>query len=361
MNNLAYKMPLTTFNDNNTAKFPRTRYQGSKSKIVDWIIESSNSLEINTILDSFGGTGVVGYNFKKLGKKVVYNDIMTFNSMIATAIIENKDTYLSDDEIDELLYSEANDCPTFIQDNYKKIYYLDEENKWLDEMVYKINKMTDKYKQSIAWFAVIQSCIIKRPYNLFHRANLYVRTANVKRSFGNKITWDKPFEIYFRQFVHEANEAIFDNNKENIVLNQDATNINPKDYGIDTVYIDTPYISAKGVGTDYYDFYGFLEGMMDYNNWDKKILSSYKHKPIIGKGNKEWTGKNEIFDSFDKLFARYKDQQLIISYRNDGVPSISELKEILSKYKSDVYKVSSMDYKYVLSTRKTKEVLIIAK
>lgn len=45
-------------------KFPQTRYQGSKSKIVDWILESTKNLEINTILDAFGGTGVVGYNFK---------------------------------------------------------------------------------------------------------------------------------------------------------------------------------------------------------------------------------------------------------------------------------------------------------
>ena len=345
----------------NDAKFPTTRYQGSKSKLVDWIIESVKGIKINTILDAFGGTGVVGYNFKKLGKKVVYNDIMAFNSMIATAIIGNKDTVLSEEEIDELLYSEVNGNPTFIQENYKNIYFLDKENKWLDEMVCKISKINNKYKQAIAWFAVIQSCIIKRPYNLFHRANLYVRTATVKRSFGNKTTWDKPFETYFRQFVHEANEAVFDNGQDNIVLNKDAIDISPEVYGIDTVYIDTPYISAKGIGTDYYDFYGFLEGMMDYNNWDKKILSGYKHKPISGKGNKDWTGKNEIYTSFEKLFSRYKDQQLLISYRSDGVPSIPELKEMLSKYKRNICEILSTNYQYALSNKKTKEFLIIAR
>ena len=318
-------------------------------------------MEINTILDAFGGTGVVGYNFKKSGKKVIYNDLMTFNSIIATALIENKDTYLTDDEIDEILYSEAKDCPTFIQDTYKNVYYLDTENKWLDEMVYKVNKIADKYKKAIAWFAIMQSCIIKRPYNLFHRANLYVRTANVKRSFGNKTTWDKPFELYFREFVHEANEAIFDNKQDNIVLNKDVMDITPSEYGIDTVYIDTPYISSKGVGTDYYDFYGFLEGMTDYNDWSEKILSKYKHKPIIGKGNKTWTSPAEVFNSFEKLFEKYQHQQIIISYRIDGIPSIQELKDLLSKYKNSIYEIYSTDYKYVLSTKKTKEIIIVAK
>ena len=49
MNSLAHEAPLMTFYNNNTAKFPRTRYQGSKSKIVDWIIESSNNFKIKKI------------------------------------------------------------------------------------------------------------------------------------------------------------------------------------------------------------------------------------------------------------------------------------------------------------------------
>ncbi len=51
-----------------------------------------------------------------------------------------------------------------------------------------------KIKKAMFLWALFQSCISKRPYNLFHRKNLYVRTADVKRNFGNKTTWDKPFE-----------------------------------------------------------------------------------------------------------------------------------------------------------------------
>lgn len=36
-----------------------------------------------------------------------------------------------------------------------------------------------------------------------------MRTSNVKRSFGNKKTWDTPFVDWFLKFVKEANHSIF--------------------------------------------------------------------------------------------------------------------------------------------------------
>lgn len=49
---------------------PTTRYQGSKSKIVEWIWESIQDIEFESALDVFGGTGIVGYLLKMKGKQV---------------------------------------------------------------------------------------------------------------------------------------------------------------------------------------------------------------------------------------------------------------------------------------------------
>jgi len=38
------------------------------------------------------------------------------------------------------------------------------------------------------------------------------------------------------------------------------------DIKTDLVYIDTPYISAKGIGVNYFDFYHFLEGIVFMKN-----------------------------------------------------------------------------------------------
>ena len=342
--------------------FPQTRYQGSKAKILEWIWSNIEDIQFNTVLDAFGGTGCVSYMLKQKGKNVIYNDILQFNSIIAKALIENKNEILDEYDISNILTKhEFINYPTFIQDNFKDIFYLDEENKWLDIVVTNIRNMKNEYKQAIAWFALFQSCIIKRPYNLFHRKNLYVRTSDVQRSFGNKKTWDTPFEEHFRNFVKEANKAVFDNKAECISINYDALDIPIEQYNIDLVYIDTPYISGKGVGPDYIDFYHFLEGMINYDTWDKMIVNKLKHKPILGRGKSPWIKKNEIYNAFDSLFKKYKDSTIVVSYRADGVPSIDELINIMKKYKHNVKFVSSKEYKYALSIQKSKEVIIIGR
>jgi hypothetical protein len=60
----------------------------------------------------------------------------------------------------------------------------------------------NKYKQALAYYALFQPSIIKRPYNLIYsiEKNLYVRNADVERSFGNKTTWDALFDFYFKKF-----------------------------------------------------------------------------------------------------------------------------------------------------------------
>lgn len=46
------------------AKYPQTRYQESKQKLIEWIGECISPLEFNSVLDAFGGTGVVSHYMK---------------------------------------------------------------------------------------------------------------------------------------------------------------------------------------------------------------------------------------------------------------------------------------------------------
>lgn len=339
--------------------FPATRYQGSKFKLIDWISASVEPLNYNTVLDAFGGTGCVSHMFKRRGKEVTYNDLLKFNHIIGKALIENNQVLLDEEDV-QFVVNKHNgiEYPSFISDNFKDVFYLDEENEWLDIAITNISNLENNYKRSMAWYALFQSCIIKRPYNLFHRANLNVRTANVKRSFGNKATWDKNFLEYFSYFVKQANQAVFSNGQDCCSLNCDALDI--ANVNFDLVYIDTPYISGNGVGTDYLDFYHFLEGMLDYENWGERILKQYKHMPIQGRGENPWTSKAQVFHAFEQLFEKYQDSILVVSYRNDGIPSEEELVGLLRRYKKKIREIKSKDYKYVLSNNRSSEVLIIA-
>jgi hypothetical protein len=47
------------------------------------------------------------------------------------------------------------------------------------------------------------------------------------------------------------------------------------------VYIDTPYISSKGTGVDYLNFYHFCKGLVNYENWNNLIDNRTKNKKMF--------------------------------------------------------------------------------
>jgi len=340
------------------AIFPSTRFQGSKLKIVDWIWDAIKSLDFDTALDAFGGTGCVGHMLKARGKQVTYNDILKFNWYIGTALIENSATTLTDEDVEFILKKDEKvKYLTFVQDTFKDVYFTDQENQWVDVVAANIEQLDSLYKRALAYFALFQACIAKRPFNLFHRKNLYLRFSDVKRSFGNKATWDTPFEVHFGQFVAEVNQAVFSNGRQNKALNLDVFDIQGE---YDLVYIDTPYISRKGVGVDYLGFYHFLEGLVNYSKWPEMVDYKTKHKRL--KQNPSvWTDKNRILSAFDRLFSKFRESILVVSYRADGIPLIDELVRLLKKYKKTVEETKRKNYKYVLSINNSEEVLLVGK
>jgi adenine-specific DNA methylase len=343
----------------NLGKFPQTRYQGSKQKLLPWIWEHLKDLKFSTCLDAFGGTGCVAYMLKTHEKRVTYNDILVANAISATALLENGDVVLSPTEVDFLTRRhDAVLYPNFISQTFKEIYFTPDEDAWIDTVRKNITLLDNKYKQALAYHALFQACIVKRPYNLFHRANLYMRMSDVKRNFGNKTTWDKPFSEHFESFVAEANEAIFDSEVDCLVLNKDVFEL---ETDFDLVYIDPPYMNKNGVGPDYFDYYHFLEGLADYENWEHRLDRRKKHLPLIAKEKCIWLDTKRVLSAFDVLFDKFRRSILVISYRSDGTPSPQQLIELLRKQGKYVENCSNREYKYVLSSNGlSKEALIVA-
>ncbi len=340
-----------------TARFPSTRYQGSKAKLVDWIWEQIADLDFVTCLDAFGGTGAVAFRLKQEGKQVTYNDLLRFNYHIGRALIENEAISLSPEELDWVLQRHPGiSYPRFVQETFGDIYFTHEENAWIDQTVTNIRQLHDDYKFAIGFFALCQACIVKRPYNLFHRKNLYIRLAEVPRSFGNKATWDRPFEDWFRDFVAEANGAVFANGQGNRAVNHDALEV-PGEYEL--VYVDTPYISSRGLAVDYLSFYHFLQGLAEYDEWAKHMDTRSKHR-AFRRRHSEWTDAPRIRGAFDRLFHRFRDSIIVVLYRSDGIPSEDELASVLGRYKTHVRVEHFGPYKYVLSTNSgSNEILLV--
>ena len=351
-------MSQDTFDFAQKGKFPSTRYQGSKQKFIDWIWLCIKDFKFDTCLDAFGGTGCFAYKAKQWRKSVTYNDILPFNSIIGKALIENQGSRLTEDDVRMILdLNAAKGSPTFIQDTFHDVYYTDEENRWLDSVSWNIRRMTDPYKQAMAYFALFQSCIIKRPYNLFHRKNLYVRMQEVERSFGNKRTWDTPFEIHFKKFVNEINQASFNSGVHCRSICKDALKVSGQ---YDLVYVDTPYIGEGGKSVDYAGFYHFLNGIADYDHWKEMIDYETPHKRLK-REYCPWCDKKMISQEFKKLIDHFSSSILVVSYRSDGIPSVDELCDMLREKYSRLSIYESWNIKYALSKTASQEVLLLAR
>lgn len=344
-------------------KFPTTRYQGSKRKILPWIYDCIKDIEFTTVLDAFGGSGMVSYLLKKMGKSVTFNDILRFNQIIGESIISNNEFLLTDSDV-KCILNKRKERKTFISDNFQGIYYLEEENIWIDTIISNIDDLGKKYvgdelkyKKAIAYNALFQSCLTKRPYNLFHRKNLEMRTRDVQRNFGNKTTWETPFPNHFKKFVAEINQSIYKSEMPCYSINKDVFAIDNVAY--DLVYIDSPYIKKNdghNESSDYLKCYHFLEGISNYDNWNELIDNNTINKRIKKDTIPNYFTPQKALNTFEKLIEKFQNSIIVISYKYGGSPSIEELSEMLRRYKQQVLTYDK-HYKYALNKQNGNAVL----
>ncbi|MCB9640777.1 MAG: DNA adenine methylase [Myxococcales bacterium] len=338
-----------------TPTFPSTRYQGSKSKLIPWLWSILSRYPFETALDAFGGTAVVSYLLKQQGKQVTYNDILPFNVQFGRALIQNDDILLDPEDIEHLCNEQPQtEYLSIVQKHFQDIYFTEEENAWLDRAMLHLEQIQSPTKRALGFFTVAQACLAKRPFNLFHRKNLYLRFAEVDRSFGNKASWDRPFEEWIPRIAQEANQAIFRGQRPCIATSYDAAQV-PGEF--DLIYADPPYISEKGQAVHYADFYHFLTGLCLYREWPEQIDYKAKHRRLK-RSPSPWSEKAHITQAFDDFFAAYPHAILAVSYRSDGIPSAEDLHTLLKRHRPRVEVHLYGDYQYALSKNKRSQELL---
>lgn len=319
--------------------YPSTRFMGSKSKLLDEIWSVASNFEFNTVLDLFSGSGIVGYMFKAHGKEVTSNDYMAMSASFTKAMIENSSVKLSRPEILSL-FDEPTSCDDFVQKTFASLYFADEENKVIDNIRANITCMRNPYKRAIAMSALIRACIKKRPRGIF----TYV---------GNRYNdGRKDLKMSFQeQFVEAAeaiNEAVFDNGKANKSYNTDAMTLRTE--VPDLVYIDPPYYSPLS-DNEYVRRYHFVEGLArswkDIEIQENTITKKFKSYPT------PFSTQKGAADAFNKLFKKYENSILIVSYSSNSLPSLDEMIDILSTHKLHV-EVIPVDYRYSFGNQKNK-------
>ncbi|MCP4678276.1 MAG: DNA methyltransferase [Deltaproteobacteria bacterium] len=341
-------------------RFPKTRYLGSKRKLLNLLQDVFSRLEFDSALDPFSGTGAVAYLLKTMGKSVTASDALESNVVVARALVVNNETTL-DSTVDSLVggLPDPEALVGFIERTFDEVFFERDENRFIDGILPRIRELSAA-KSDLALYTLFQACLAKRPYNLFHRANLSMRRKKVSRSFGNKTTWERPFPELIKRFAAEADGAVFDSGRTCHAIRADVLEIDPA--GHDLVYFDPPYVSAKGARVDYLDYYHFLEGLCSPENWEGRILHRYKHKPLEGKGESPWSDPKRIEEAFESAVNRFSRSTIVISYRSDGIPSIDDIAGYLEKAGKRVEIINAGKYTYALSrNRRSREVVLVGR
>jgi len=341
-------------------KFPTTRFQGSKRKILSELATAMSTLNYNRPLDMFCGSGIVSLMFRFLGDNVSSNDFMLYNQNTAkvfqTFTPELLNSLDARKDLENLLYEAPLSDDKLVSQIYDEIYFTKDENIEIDRFCQNIHTYDD-FAKSVYIYAIGQALTKKRPYNLFHRANLQMRTKEVKRSFGNKKTWETPMLEHAIKCINELKKFPIKTEINQSISGNNSADLEKFDDDYDLIYLDPPYINGRGTPVDYSDFYHFLDGLCNYELF-KQADASYPHKPIAKKYS-AWLKADTALKELSDICIKWPRATIVLSYRSDGKPTPEEALNAMSVDGRVAEMHSAGEYKYALSKTNTNEELII--
>jgi adenine-specific DNA-methyltransferase len=336
---------------------PNTRYYGSKKRILPWIYQEIKDYEFVTVLDAFGGTASVSLMFQAMQKKVRFNDALLSNNINAKVILNGNFSANIQNDVNLFFQSITPNYSGIISRNYRGVFYTDEENAWLDGALEKIHQISYAPKKHLYLYLIMQAALMKRPFNLFHRANLHLRTAkNIQRQFGNLSTWNRTFPDTIKKLVEDLLQLKRKRTYKAII--KQPLSAEKLSTGYDLVYLDPPYVQKSKKDT-YWKKYHFLEGLVQYPTMESLIEKDLKINQL--KKNiemEQWEEPSLFKDKLFKLIYKHRNSIVVLSYMTNAIPSEDELIAFFNDTFSDV-KVSYYDLNHVMSKGKKTEILII--
>lgn len=281
----------------NTFELNNRRYLGSKAKLIDFIhrVVNENCKDIKTVLDLFGGTGVVGYSFNK-ECSILINDILTTNLVVYDTFFSYEKINLDKIEIiinnynsidvDEDNYFSINFADTYLSEkNMKKVGYIRDD---IDKLY--TDKKINKREKSILICSLIYS--IDKIANTVGHYDAYRKNGNLN-------------QILHMQVPHLDMDIY---NKNNQIFNEDSNQL-VKEVRADLVYIDPPYNSRQ-----YCDAYHFLENVT--LNKKPEVFGVARKMDRSTLKSKYCTSKaaNEFVNLIENINSKY----ILVSYNNTG-------------------------------------------
>lgn len=294
-------------------------YIGSKLTLTPWIKKvvyeiCGENLQKLIFCDLFAGTGIVGRAFKSEVKKVISNDFEYYAYVLNRCYIKNaKNTSIS-------LIEKLNNVEPqkgFIYQNYAKerMYFSIHNSMKIDAIRVEIDKLCDIDKDEFYFLLT----------SLLESADKVANTASIYGAYLKELKKSAQKELILKPAKVEIT------NQKNEVYNEDANLLIKKIEG-DILYLDPPY-NARQYGANYH----LLNTIALYDDFIPKGKTGLREY-----NKSKYCFKTYVLNEFEELIKIANFKYIFLSYNNEGLMSLKQIKEIMSKYGS--YNVYRKEY-----------------
>jgi adenine-specific DNA-methyltransferase len=323
-------------------------YIGSKLSLLNFISSSINQIiakdkTVQTFCDLFAGTGAVGACFKRLGYKIIANDIQYYSYVLNRHYIGNHlelefiglagviPQLINNDTKNQKSKNKANNknlvceylnnlvgVKGFIYKNYSlggtldqaesRQYFSDENAMRCDAIRQKIEEWKNKNLVSDDEYYFLLTSLIESIDKQANTASVYGAFLKSLKKSAQKTFILKPAELIINDHEHD-------------VFNEDVNSLIGKISG-DILYLDPPY-NQRQYATNYH----LLETIAKYDNpiiHGKTGLREYQDQKSL------YCSRVKVKEIFKDLILKAKVKYIFLSYNNEGLMNLDDIKEIMS-------------------------------
>ncbi len=306
-------------------------YIGSKLTLLPFlenVVREVTDGSEKTFCDLFAGTGAVGRHFKKLGFQIIANDLQYYAYVLNKAYLEINETpdfkglrriykkeiasHREQLPIQEILafVNALPENPGFITNHFSpvggRMYYTEENAGKADAIRQALEQWKTKKLISEHEYFFILTALLEAIDQVANTASIYGAYLKKFKSTALKSLQLKPPAITnhvkdCRAFHRDANELI-------------------KEIECDILYLDPPY-NHRQYGANYH----VLETIAAYDNPKLKGITGMREYT-----KSDYCRQDSAKDAMRELIRQARAKHILISYNDEGVMTLDEMREILS-------------------------------
>lgn len=324
------------------------RYIGNKTKLLvfieNTIREFEPNLEDKVFCDLFSGTATVAKHFKNKCAKIISNDYEQYSFVLQKNYIGN-----NVDEDFTAIIERYNKCSGIHgpltealspAGSEGRMFFTEYNTKKIDAIRIKMEKEKESgiINNNQYYFLLC---------SLLESADKYSNTTGVYgaflKKFNTRSSSKLELEAYMPEFCDTESEA-----------HKADSNSLIKDISGDILYLDPPYNNRQ-----YSSNYHVLNYICEPSTINIKVNKQKKEsKTALGEYNiSKYSRKAEALKTFEDLISNSKFKKIFISYNDEGIMSLKEVKEVLEKY--GTYHLRTQEHKRYKSNKNTENKKVV--